>query len=140
MKNKKAFSIPLSRAALRALPARGDSDFIFALPGSDKPFGGLGRLKKMLDDAINLLGDPLKPWVFHDVSRSFSTWISDQEGDFIAADLCLAHTPPLSRVGRIYNRSNMHAARRKVLEQWGVFLDPESAKSDAAPLRIVSSS
>jgi integrase len=140
MKGKNDFTIPLSRAALRALPARGAGDFVFSATDGDRPIGGLNRVKVDLDAAVEADGaGPLAPWTFHDFRRSFATWVSDHGVDYVIADLCLGHAIPLSQVGRIYQRSYKIDERRKALELWGALLDPESAEAPA-PLRLVKSS
>jgi integrase len=136
MKAGREFIVPLTNAARAALPARGDSDFIFS--NGARPIGGLGRIKAKLDALVEADGGgPLVAWVFHDFRRAFATWFADGGGDFVIADLCLAHLPPLSRVGLTYQRSYKLAERRKALELWGAFLDPESVTAPA--LRLVSS-
>jgi integrase len=45
MKAKRAFSVPLTRAARRTLPARNDGDFIFSTSYGAKPIGGTTRIK-----------------------------------------------------------------------------------------------
>jgi integrase len=137
MKAGREFIVPLTNAARTALPARGDSDFIFS--NGARPIGGLGRVKTRLDALIEADGGgPLVAWVLHDIRRTFASWLAENGVDYVIADLCLAHLPPLSRVGLIYQRSYKLAERRQALDLWGAFLDPESAAAPA--LRLVSSS
>jgi integrase len=136
MKAGREFIVPLTNAARAALPARDDNDFIFS--NGVRAIGGLGRIKAKLDALVEADGDgPLVAWVLHDIRRTFATWLSENGVDYVIADLCLAHLPPLSRVGLIYQRSYKLAERRQALELWGAFLDPESATAPA--LRLVSS-
>jgi integrase len=136
MKTKREFTVPLTNAARAALPAPGDSDFIFS--NGARPIGGIGRIKAKLDALVEADGGgPLVAWVLHDIRRTFATWFADGGGDFVIADLCLAHLPPLSKVGLAYQRSYKLTERRQALELWGAFLDPESATAPA--LRLVSS-
>jgi integrase len=140
MKGKRPFTVPLTRAALRTLPARTDGSFIFSTSYGAKPIGGTARIKAALDAAIKADGDgPLVPWTFHDFRRSFATWAADRGFDLVMIDLCLGHALPLSSVGKTYQRSQKITERNQILEAWGAFLDPESAK-DAPSLRLVSSS
>jgi integrase len=136
MKAGREFIVPLTNAARAALPARGDSDFIFS--NGVRPIGGLGRVKAKLDALVEADGGgPLVTWVFHDIRRTLASWLAENGVDYVIADLCLAHLPPLNRVGLIYQRSYKLAERRQALELWGAFLDPESATAPA--LRLVSS-
>jgi integrase len=140
MKGKNDFAVPLTRAALRSLPARGAGDFVFSATDGDRPIGGLNRAKAGLDAAVEADGaGSLAPWTFHDFRRSFATWVSDHGVDYVIADLCLGHAIPLSQVGRIYQRSYKIDERRQALELWGALLDPGSAEAPA-PLRLVKSS
>jgi integrase len=126
MKGKRAFTVPLTRAALRALPARAAGDFIFSRANGAQPIGGLNRLKVMLDAEVEADGaGPLAPWVFHDLRRSLVTWLSDRGVDYVVADLCLAHGIPLGRSGQTYQRSYKIAERRQALDMWSALLDPE---------------
>jgi integrase len=138
---RRAFNVPLTRAALRALPARGAGDFIFSATDGVRPIGGLNRVKANLDAAVEADGTgPLAPWTFHDFRRSLATWLSDRGVDYVIADLCLGHTIPLGRTGQTYQRSYKIVERRQALELWGALLDPESAEGAAPALRLVSSS
>jgi integrase len=136
MKAKREFTVPLSAAALRALPERGAGDLIFA-KNDGGALGSLSRLKTALDAAIEADGDGPLPFRFHDLRRTLVTWLSDRGVDYIVADLCLAHALPLSQAGRVYQRSFKIAERRQALELWGRFLDPDSAET-APALRVVA--
>jgi integrase len=93
MKAKREFTVPLTGAAKGALPPRGNSDFIFAAADSDRPIGGLSRVKTALDAAGEADGaGPLVAWTFHDFRRSFATWLADNRVNFAVIDLVL-HTP-----------------------------------------------
>jgi integrase len=138
---RRAFNVPLTRAALRALPGRGAGDYIFSATDGARPIGGLNRVKASLDAAVKADGaGPLAPWTFHDFRRSLATWLSDRGVDYLIADLCLGHTIPLGRTGQTYQRSYKIVERRQALELWGELLDPESAEAPPPALRLVSSS
>jgi integrase len=141
MKAKRDFTVPLTRAALLAQPARGTGDFIFSRTDGASAIGGMDRLKAALDAAIEADGaGPLAPWVFHDFRRSLVTWLCDHGIDYVIADLCLAHSIPLSRAGRTYQRSYKIVERRQALDMWSSLLEPEPArKGRKAPrLRVVA--
>jgi integrase len=136
MKAGREFIVPLTNAARATLPARADSDFIFS--NGARPIGGLGRVKAKLDALVEADGaGPLVAWVLHDIRRTLASWLAENGVDYVIADLCLAHLPPLSRVGLIYQRSYKLAERRQALELWGAFLDPQS--TTVPTLRLVSS-
>jgi integrase len=139
MKAKREFTVPLTPVALATLPKRAKGDFIFSMTYGVKPIGGVTRIKAALDAAIEADGaGPLAPWTFHDFRRSLSTWLAENGVDYVIADLCLAHLPPLSKVGLNYQRSWKRDERRQALERWSAFLDPSST-SPALALRVVSS-
>jgi integrase len=126
MKAKRDFTVPLTYAALRSLPARGAGDFIFSRTDGANAFGGMTRLKAALDTAVEADGaSPLTPWTFHHFRHALSTWLGDHEVDYVIADLCLAHGIPLGRSGRTYQRSYKIAERRQALDMWSALLDPE---------------
>jgi integrase len=137
-KSGRAFTVPLGRAALSALPPRGGGNFIFSTTGGARPIGGPTRIKADLDATIEADGaGPLAPWRFHDLRRTVATWLSEHGVDYVIADLCLGHAIPLGQVGRIYQHSYKIAERRHALSLWAAFLDPESAET--TPLQLVAS-
>jgi integrase len=140
MKGKRAFSVPLTRAALRSLPVRGAGDFIFSKTNGKRPIGGPTRIKAALDAAIEADGaGPLAPWRFHDLRRGLATWLSDRGVDYVIADLCLAHSIPLGRVGQTYQRSYKINERRQALDLWSNLLDPEpETRKGRRALRVVA--
>jgi integrase len=129
MKAKRDFTVPLTRAALLALPPRGAGDFIFSETNGASPIGGMGRVKAELDAAIEADGaGPLAHWVFHDIRRALATWLGDRGVDYVIADLCLAHGIPLSRSGKTYQRSYKIDERREALDMWSALLEPEPTR------------
>jgi integrase len=139
MKAKRDFTVPLTRAALLALPSRGTSDLIFSRDGVHQ-LGGLGRIKTALDAAIESDGaGPLLPFTLHDFRRAFATWVCDRGVDYVVANLALAHAIPLDRTGRTYVRSYKIAERRAALDLWSSLLEPEPIrKGRKTQLRVVA--
>jgi integrase len=141
MKAGRPFTVPLTRAALGALPPRGSGDFIFSLSDGARAFGGATRIKAVLDAAIEADGaGPLAHWVFHDLRRSLATWLGDRAIDYAICDLILAHGIPLDRSGRTYQRSFKINERRAALDKWSELLDPAPVpvrKSRKPALRVV---
>jgi hypothetical protein len=142
MKAKRPFSVPLTRAALLALPAaRGTGDFIFSQTDGAHPIGGMDRIKAALDVAIEADGaGPLAHWVLHDFRRALGTWLCDRGIDYVIANLCLAHSIPLDRTGKIYVRSYKINERRQALDMWSSLLvpEPEAWKGRKPPLHLVA--
>ncbi len=141
MKAKRDFTVPLTRAALRSLPARSIGDFIFSMTDGARPIGGPARIKAALDVAIEADGaGPLVRWTFHHLRHGLATWLSDRGVDYVIADLCLAHSIPLGRSGKTYQRSYKIVERRQALDLWSSFLDPEPARKGrkAPTLRVVA--
>jgi integrase len=142
MKARRAFSAPLTGAALRALPIRGNGgDFIFSQTGGAKPFGGMGRVKAALDAAIEADdAGPLAPWTFHHLRHALATWLGDRGVAYDICNLCLAHGIPLDKSGRTYQRSYKIVERRAALDKWSALLDPEPEpirKRRKTALRVV---
>jgi integrase len=139
--SKRDFTVPLTRAAICSLLARGVGDFVFAMKDGARPIGGLTRVKAALGAAIetNRAG-PLTPWVFHDLRRALATWLSDRSVDYVITDLCLAHSIPLDRSRRTYQRSYRINERRQALDLLSTLVDPEPARKGgrALPLRVVA--
>jgi integrase len=124
MKAKRDFTVPLTRAALSALPTRA-AGFVFSRTDGRRSIGGVTRIKALLDAAIEADGDgPLVGWTFHDLRRSLATWLGDRGVDYVIADLCLAHSIPLSRTGKTYQRSYKITERREALDMWSAMLEP----------------
>jgi integrase len=126
MKAKRAFTVPLTRAALASLPAKNaGGDFIFSRTDGVRPIGGLTRVKDQLDAAIEADGGgPLAPWTLHHIRHALSTFLADRGIDYQIADLCLAHGIPLGKSGRTYQRSYKITERRAALDLWSDLLDP----------------
>jgi integrase len=136
MKAKRPFSVPLTYAARNALPIQGTSDFVFTVDGIHA-IGGMGRIKSMLDEAIEKDGaGPLAPWVFHDLRHAIATWLSDRGVDYTICDLILAHGIPLSKSGKGYQHSFKIEERRLALNKWSAILDkPKEKRKPLQPKR-----
>jgi integrase len=141
MKAKRSFTVPLTGAALRALPVRGNAgDFIFSLTNGAKAIGGLHRVKTALDVGVKADGaGPLAPWTFHHIRHALATWLGDRGVDYTICNLCLAHGIPLDRSGQTYQRSYKILERRAALDKWASLLDPEPVrKGRKTALRVVA--
>jgi integrase len=141
MKAKRDFTVPLTHAALQSLPTRNAGKYIFSTTDGAHPIGGTGRIKAMLDAAIEADGEgPLAPWTFHHLRHALVTWLSDHGVDYVIADLCLGHGIPLGRSGKTYQRSYKITERRAALDMWSTLLDPEPEpirKGRRTSLRVI---
>ena len=111
--------VPLSGAALAVLkrvqPLRGPADLLFPSPlKSTRPLGN-GTLRAAMQDArIDA--------VPHGFRTSFRTWASERtDADHVVMELCLAHQVG-SAVERAYSRSDLLAKRRRLMDEWAVYL------------------
>jgi integrase len=127
VKNGKPHTVPISRAAgviLAAQPRRGgpdgkvrDSIFGYA----DGPYGGWSHSKKRLDKTIaKIAGEPLAPWVIHDLRRTAVTGMADLG---IAPHIIEAVVNHISGhkggIAGVYNRATYASEVRAALETWG---------------------
>jgi integrase len=122
---------PIMREMLRGLPQFAGSDFVFAADGK-RPIGGFSYLKKQLDKA--LAGAAVKPFTFHDLRRSGTTWLVRNGTDSIVADRLLAHVglAKISAVASTYNLYDFEAERKAALERWVDFLIGEEVETSAS--------
>jgi integrase len=145
-KNGRALRVPLSaparkviEAALKKRPRR--SLFVFSTNGTST-VSGWSRAKQRLDGAIaasrtKRKADPLEPWRFHDLRRSFATHACDVlHVDPIVADRCLNHVgaSTTSTVARVYSRNELFDQRRDALTAWaGLVEKAVTERSASAP-------
>jgi integrase len=128
VKNGKPHTIPVSRAAgaiLAAQPRRVESsgklrDLIFGYADGN-PYGGWSHRKRQLDKAIaKAAGQPIAPWVLHDLRRTAVTGMADDLG--IAPHIIEAAINHISGhkggVAGVYNKSNYDGPKRQALEAW----------------------
>ena len=106
---------------LRRLPRFAGCDYVFSVDGK-KPISGFTHLKKRLDKA--LVGSAVKPFVFHDLRRSGTTWLVRNGTDSIVADRLLAHVglAKISAVASTYNLYDFETERRTATAKWIAFL------------------
>lgn len=106
-------------AVLKNMQALWDeSNLIFPSPvRRDKPLSDM-TLTKVLRD--NGLADRA---TVHGFRSSFRTWASERtNADHAVMELCLAHAVG-SAVEQAYARSDLLAKRRRLMDQWGTFVD-----------------
>ncbi|MBC8048906.1 MAG: site-specific integrase [Chitinophagales bacterium] len=125
-KNGRAFTIhitPLMHDVLNKIKAMRTCDYLFST-NRRSPVSGFSKYKRQLDETI----DGIKPWMLHDLRRSFVTGLSEicKVPDHIA-EACANHvtgsvktTSGPRRTG--YNRNDYATERRNALETWSALL------------------
>ena len=113
--------------------ARATKDpFVFTTRG-DRSISGWSKAKARLDRIIadrrlahDPSSEPMVPWRFHDLRRSFATHACDVlHIDPAVADRCLNHVgaSTSSTVSRIYARNEMFDQRRDALIAWAELIE-----------------
>jgi integrase len=130
VKNGEPHTIPISQAAgaiLAAQPRRVGSDgklrdLIFGF--ADGPFGGWSVCKKRLDQAIaETAGQPLAPWVIHDLRRTAATYMAEIGIQPHIVEAILNHTGGhKGGVAGIYNKASYEPEKRIALSRWAEHL------------------
>ena len=122
-KNARAHEIPMAptlRALLQAQPKIDGRDLVFGKPGGG-PFSGLSRCKERLDAGIAELnnGQPLAPWVHHDLRRSAATGMADIGIQPHIIEAVLNHVSGhKGGIAGIYNRAAYSAEKAQALARW----------------------
>ena len=81
----------------------------------------VSHLKKQ---AENELGGPMPRWTIHNLRHTIGTHLRETFGvSSEVVSLILGHTPPGSRVSRVYNRADLLQERRAALVAWADWLE-----------------
>jgi integrase len=135
LKGKRPATVPLSRQAENILVERrrltGDGEFVFAIPGRQKPFAGWKRASQTLRDVLkNGQG-----WSPHTLRKSVATGlVRDLGADELLVGRILQHSPrAVLGVTEIYQRSNRISEQSQLLQRWADHLETVAAKLDRAP-------
>jgi integrase len=119
-KNGHEHLVPLSDSALeilRSLPRFAGSDAVFTLSG--RAISGFARAKERADRTIAADGgDPIKPWVTHDLRRSTATGLQRLGIAVPVIEAVLNHTTGLAGVGGVYRRHAHETEKRQALSAW----------------------
>jgi integrase len=129
MKMGKAFSVPLSDAALRLLADqmdhRGKSPYIFA----GRPRAPLSNMSMSM--LLRRMGESV---TVHGFRTSFRTWCSDvAHVEFEVAESALSHLVG-NAVSRSYNRTDLLERRRPVMSAWAAYVEGK-ADAKVVPLK-----
>lgn len=115
MKGQREHRVPLSGAGMtvleQAASIRDDSGLLFPSPGG----------KTLTDSTLSkLLRENDVGAVPHGFRSSFRDWAADNGISREIAEACLAHT--VMGVEAAYFRSDLYDARRKTMEDWGIYV------------------
>ena len=134
-KNGRAIRVPLAPLAAailtKALGERGEAGpFVFSTTGRAAVSGwskAKARIDRLIAASRAAAGrEPMAPWRFHDLRRSFATNACDVlHVDPAVADRCLNHVGAgtTSTVSRIYSRNELFDQRRDALAKWANLLE-----------------
>jgi integrase len=122
-KNARAHEIPIAptlRTLLQAQPKIDGRDLVFGKPAGG-PFSGLSRCKERLDTRIAELnsGQPIAPWVHHDLRRSAATGMADIGIQPHIIEAVLNHVSGhKGGIAGIYNRATYGPEKKQALARW----------------------
>jgi integrase len=90
-------------------------------PGKTAP-GGYGRAKTRLDGIIARMnsGEPIQPWVFHDIRRSVASGLAGLGTNLPVIERCLNHVSgSFSGIVAVYQKYNFADEMRAAMDAWG---------------------
>ena len=122
-KSEQEHVVPLSGPALSLLcklPGWSGGGFLFSTTGGRRPIGGFSKPKARLDALMAEELGELRPFVIHDVRRTFRSRLSALKVDRTVAELCIGH----ARRGleRTYDQHQFIEEMREALERWADLL------------------
>lgn len=139
MKGRRPAVVPLPKRVADILKARkkliSDSEYVFSVPGSERPFAGWRRGAETLRNALKAE----VAWVPHDIRRSVATALARDIGaDTEIIKRILQHSEEnLLGVTAIYQRSRRLSEQAAALEKWLDTLEAAALAEDK-PSRVVS--
>ena len=120
MKGRREAVVPLPRQVVTILEDRrrltGNSDYVFAVPGRNAPFGGWKRAAETLRQALGSATE----WTVHDIRRSVATALArDVRADEGIIKRILQHSEgSLLGVTAIYQKSRRLKEQAETLQSW----------------------
>ena len=121
-KNGLPHEVFLGPACLAQLPPqRTDNDMVFGL--TENGFSGWSRCKARLDK--RLVEARARPWVLHDLRRTFSTWCNESGIEPHVVEALLNHVSGTARrgVAGVYNRAAYRTQKATALARWAKHID-----------------
>jgi len=127
---------PAAVAIISSLP-RVSEKYVFVARG-ERPVTYFADARARLDQAMLELngGEPIRPWVLHDLRRTAATGMAELGIAHHVADRVLNHTAgALGTIAAVYNRSQYLAERKAALETWARHIEKLVGESEV--LRLV---
>ncbi|MGI8569307.1 MAG: tyrosine-type recombinase/integrase [Methylocella sp.] len=137
-KNRRQHVLPLSPQVveiIESLPRFSGSKFVFG-PGETAP-SGFSHAKTRLDALIAKMngGEPVPPWVLHDLRRSAASGFAGLGVNLPVIDRCLNHVcGSFAGIVGVYQRFNYADEMRAAMERWGRHVE---ALASGAPTNVV---
>jgi integrase len=116
-KNGHAHTIALLPAMRGILESR-DRQGEYVFGRTDRGFSGASGSKAALDQRIKAAGVEMKPWVLHDLRRSFATGLGELGIPPHIIEACLNHRTFKTGVAGTYNRAVFEAPMRHAWAVW----------------------
>jgi integrase len=118
-KNKRAHTIslsPLAREVLGSVPHVLGCDHVFSM--GRVPISNWHRVKGQLDAAMQRRGWNAKPWVIHDLRRTFATKLAEMQTPIHVTEKLLNHVSGTRRgLVSVYQRYEYEPERREAVEK-----------------------
>jgi integrase len=118
-KNRRQHILPLSPQAVKGLPRFAGSHFVFGPKTAPLAFS---RAKTRLDALIAKIngGEPIPPWVLHDLRRSVASGLAGLGVNFPVIERCLNHVSgSFAGIVGVYRRHNFADEMKAAMERWG---------------------
>jgi integrase len=116
-KNGHAHTVPLL-PAMRAILAGRERRGEYVFGRTDRGFSGTSGSKAALDQRIKAAGVEMKPWVLHDLRRTFATGLGELGIPPHVIEACLNHRTFRSGVAGTYNYATLEVPMRRAWAAW----------------------
>jgi integrase len=127
--------VPLSSQAqtiIATLPIATTGPFLFSSDGGATPVSGFSKAKVRLDGLLaKRPGEPLAPWVVHDLRRSMATHMERIRIEPHVIEVCLGHV--LKGVAGTYRQYGYLPEKSTALQAWANELLNACAREDNVP-------
>ena len=135
-KNKREHVVHLVAAAREIIddqPSR-EREHVFAGREKTTPISGFGKMKRRLDELVNLK----EPWRFHDIRRTVYTNLVEMGTSTNVVAAVVNHTSEAKTgIAAVYDRSTLAEPKRRALEAWAArIVEIVSGKKKGNVLRL----
>jgi len=128
MKAREAHTVPLSDSALQILEAQRGISVVYVFPSVRNAGAPLSNMAML--ECLRRLGVADRTTAHGLCRATFATWAYEAAGAREeVVEACLAHKEA-DRVKAAYDRSQHHAARRRLLQAWADFLNGKALTSN----------